>query len=180
MNFNGIPAADAFALRSGVNCIVVGDAPCKHEDYAAALRMAPTAHVCILNDSKRDMDGIEEQMTVTMHGAVNNFIGTHRMPLSRISDDSTVISYVCGGDEHERVDAVYSCDSVWGTCALFGVLSAFYHGYDSVILAGCPMLGAYGSESKLGSWQPWLPHLIGRVSSLSGNTMKMFKEADRG
>jgi hypothetical protein len=178
MHFNGIDAERLMSIYSpDTLCIVVGDADCKHKEYAQARALYPDARLMVLNDSGRGFDPkLVPDFVVTMHCAVNNFIATPRMPLSRIPDTAAVYGWHCNGDQHERVDEVFSADPIWGTCALFGVLCAFHCGFERVLLAGCPLDGPYGSASKLNAWRQWKPWFIGRVEALSGNVRKVLYE----
>jgi len=161
----------------GTELIIVGDAPNKGEEYEQALEMMPYAHVMNINNAGREQD-IIPQLVATQHGAYQNFIGTHRMPLKYIPEDAFVMCSPCNGDQHHRIDAVYGGTPMWGTSALFGVLCACYHGYDRMVIAGCDMRGGYGSESKLDSWRAWKPYIKPRiVAVISGKLKELFEEA---
>ena len=176
MHFNGLKPAQLMDRASaGTHCIVLGDAPNKQEEYAEALEAYPTARTMVLNDSARGMGTLAVDFVATMHCAVNNFIDTNRMPLSRIPLNAVVCGYECNGDEHSRVDFVFGAEPIWGTCALFGVLSGLYLGFDWLTLVGCPLEGAYGSPSKLEAWEEWAPWLRGRVEAWSGNVRKILE-----
>jgi len=177
MHFNGIPP-EALMERAvpHTTCIVVGDALCKHEEYAQARREHPHATCMILNDAGRGMR-LTPNFVAAMHCAVNNFIDTPRMPLSRIPTSALVCGYECNGDQHPRVDFVCSAEPIWGTCALFGVLSALWLGVDCIVLAGCPLSGAYGKGTKLDPWKVWAPYFRGRVRAMSGALVQILEEA---
>ena len=175
MNFNGLLPEQLIARSSRTkSCIIVGDAPCKHREYAEVRSAHPKAALMVLNDSGRGMELVPDYIA-TMHGSAGNFMGTPRMPLSRIPDSAVVASYNCNGDEHERVDHVFQADPVWGTCALFGTLCALYFGYGSIKLVGCPLEGAYGGGTKLEWWKPWAPWFDGRVQAMSGNLIAILE-----
>lgn len=136
--------------------------------------MMPDATIMSLNNAAAGL-WIVPHHVVTMHGAIGNFIGTPRMPLKWIPEDATVWAYECGGDEHPRVDRLFTAEPIWGTCALAGALVAMYMQFDRIVLVGCDMMGAYGSASKLGAWKPWLPYMKGRVTSLRGNLTELLR-----
>lgn len=177
MHFNGL-APEQLMDRAvhGTTCIVVGDAPCKHDEYAQARREHPRAVCMTLNDANRDMR-LTPNFVATMHCAVNNFIDTPRMPLFRIPSSALVCGYACNGDQHPRVDFVLSADPIWGTCALFGVLSAMWLGVHRIVLAGCPLSGAYSAGTKLDPWKAWAPYFRGRVRAMSGALIDILEEA---
>lgn len=177
MHFNGLTPNQLMDRASpATHCLILGDAPCKIEEYAAARELYPKARLMVLNDSARGMGDLHNDFVATMHCAVNNFIGTPRMPLSRIPSHAVVCGYECNGDQHPRVDFVLSCEPVWGTCALFGVLSAFYLGFDWVTLVGCPLSGAYGAGTKLDPWREWARYFDGRVEAWSGALIEVLND----
>lgn len=176
MHFNGLsPEALMDRAVYDTRCIIVGDAPCKHKEYAAARKAYRTATCMVLNDANRAMR-LTPNFVATMHCAVNNFIDTPRMPLSRIPSSALVVGYECQGDQHSRVDFVVGADPIWGTCALFGTLAAFWLGVEHVVLVGCPLSGAYGAGTKLDPWKAWAPYFNGRVEAASGRLVNILEE----
>lgn len=177
MHFNGMSPEKLMDRASpSTRCIVVGDAECKHDEFAAARKVYPKARIMVLNDSARGMGDLHNDFVATMHCAVNNFIDTPRMPLQRIPTNAVVCGYECNGDQHARVDLVLSAEPIWGTCALFGVLCAFYMGFERVTLVGCPLHGAYGGGTKLDPWREWAPYFKGRVEVASGALRPILEE----
>lgn len=119
--------------------LIVGTAPCWHDDYIRAKKKYPDADVCALNEAAALVDA---KHFATCHGEkLDKFMGMH----ARAWESQFPITHIKDKPEAAKWENVYRWTLSTGAgSAPFAAALMITIGYDLAIFVGCPMNGGGG------------------------------------